>query len=137
MPKAPDHRTSSPQWDGELALCINSPVMSLSSAAANQGSFVAPCDLTIVAIVYNLIAAPDVAAAEVEVGSRADDDEFVAAWSIPTTHATGLAELPTDDAAVISLNIDKGDVVEFKTDGGATSTGSIAVTLVCMPRSSQ
>jgi len=132
---ASSYRSGDMVWDGKTPVIFNSPVMNLHTAAVvNQAAFVAPCDLEIVQITYNVIVAPGTAAATFNFGNKADNDAYVDAFSIATTHATGSHDLPLSNAAVVSTSINKGAVVEFDTGGEATATGSVAITVVCMPR---
>jgi hypothetical protein len=133
MTKAKAVRSSEIQFDGTIPLVVNSPAMTLHTAQANQGSFVAPCNGTIVAIEGNLIEAPGTAADTIDIGTRANDDALVAAYSIATSDATGSFNIPLDDATVISLAVSKGDVIEFTTHGAATTTGIVALSVVIMP----
>jgi len=131
MPSAPTYQTGKCEYDGKMPLAINSGVMTLYTAVANNGSFVAPCDLEIVQATVNVIVAPGTAAAALKIGTRAGATAFES-YSIATSHALGAIDLPV--SAFTTVNISKGDVVEFGTDGAATSTGDAAVTLVCIPR---
>lgn len=117
-----------------LPIFINSPVMTLHTAESTKGAFVAPCALEIVGIAANVIEAPGTAAGTIDVGTRADDDAFVAAYSFATDESTGYQALDMAAATVVSTTISQGDVVEFATNGEATTTGLIAVTLVCLPK---
>jgi hypothetical protein len=118
----------------QLPIFINSPVMTLHTAQSNQGPFVAPCDLEIVGIAANLIEAPGTAAGTIDIGTRATADANVAAYSFATTDSTGFYNLDLTDATVTSLLFSQGDVIEFSTNGEATTTGLIALTLICVPR---
>jgi len=131
MATAPTYRTSAGQFDGKIPIVVNSPVMSLSSAASSQGSFVAPCDGTIVQAAMNLIQAPDGATAKLSIGKRGAATAYDQ-YSIATTHATGAIDLPL--SGFTSTSVTKGDVIEFATDGAATTAGLVAITLVIMPR---
>ncbi len=122
------------QRGDQLPILINSPVMTLHTAQSNQGSFVAPCDLTIVGIAANVIEAPGTAAGTIDIGTRADDNSNVAAYSFATDETLGYQALDLTDATVLSLTFNQGDVIEFATNGEATTTGLIALTLVCVPR---
>lgn len=117
----------------QMPILINSPVMTLHTADANNGSFVAPCDLTIVGIAANVIEAPGTAAGTIDIGTYANDDVNVAAYSFATDETLGYQALDLDDATVLSLSFSQGDVIEFTTNGEATTTGLIALTLVCVP----
>lgn len=132
MPKAPTYTTGKGEYDGAIPIVINSPAMTLHTAVTNQNPFVAPCDLEIVQVTKNLIEAPGTAAGTVNIGTRADVDAFLVAHSIATTDPTGSEDIPV--SALVTANINKGDVVEFDTGGEATTTGIAAFTVVCMPR---
>jgi hypothetical protein len=133
MSASSDHRTGKGAWDGALTFVVNSPTMSLETAAANQGAFVAPCNGEIVAIIGNLIEAPGTAAGTVNIGTVADVDHFLDAYSIATTAAVGVFEIPLDNTAVVNTTVTKGDVIEFDTGGEATTTGIAAFTVVINP----
>lgn len=117
----------------QMPFFINSPVMSLSSAAANQGSYLVPFRATIVKCIANLVQAPAGASGGLNVGTRADPDHFLDLYDFSTGHATGLIDL-TDLSQMVNTSIDAGDIVEFDTDGDGTSAGLVAVTLICVPR---
>lgn len=131
---SPSGRTSALQYDGSLPVVINSPVMAYAATAvSNQGSFVAPCDLEIVAAVLNVIVTPTHATADLNIGTRADADAFLDLFEV-TDLATGVHDLLTEGGVLwVNKNINRGDVVEFELTA-ADTTGDIAVTLVCMPR---
>ena len=134
MPKAPDHRTSAPQWDGQLAFTISSGVMLHGTGAlVNQAPHVAPCDLEIVSAIVHVVVAATHASAALQVGTRASAAKFLtAAEGNVQNLAAGVYEFITKTWA--SKKIKKGDVVEFHLPA-ASAVGSIAVTLVCMPGS--
>ncbi len=148
MGKSPEARMSAVVMDGvlekipgfsaglfgeNLPFFINSPVMTLHTAQSNQGAFMVPFDATILAVLINVIEDPGTAAGTINVGTRANNDAFVDAYSVATDATLGLADI-TDNAAVVGTSITAGDVIEFDTGGEATTTGLIAVTLVCVPR---
>ncbi len=130
MPISPDHLSGAVAFDGSLMFTANSPEMSLSTAATNQGKMVAPCDGTIVAVIANLVQAPGSAAAKLQIGDGAGVNTF-GEYSFATTAALGVIDL--DVSALTTAVVTKGAVIEFNTDGAATSTGLVAVTIVVSP----
>lgn len=133
MPKSAEARSSAIQYDGAMLFAVNSPVMSLSAAASNQGSFVVPCACEIEEIICNLVAVPNTTPATLNIGTRADADALVDAYSIPITATAGAFTIPLTNAAVVATKLNKGDVLEFSTGGEAASAGSVGVTLVLKP----
>ena len=129
MSKAKEARTSGLQWDGGIPLVVNSPEMSLSTAASDQGKFTAPCDGTIVKVMANLVQAPGTAAAKLQIGADGSKTS-IGEHTFATTDSTGPVDV-TD--SMTDLSVSAGDVIEFGTDGAATSTGLVAATLVIMP----
>jgi hypothetical protein len=117
----------------QMPIFINSPVLTLHTAQTNQGSFVAPCDLTIIGIAANVLEQPGTAAGTIDIGYNGDDDAYVAAYSFATDETLGYQALDLDDATVLSTSISQGAVVEFTTNGEATTTGEVALTLICIP----
>ena len=109
---------------------INSPVMAFStSVLANQGSFMVPFDCTVVKQTTNAIAAPTATGGgTVNIGTKATATAI--GQIVLATGATGY--LTATNAAV---DLDQGDIVEFGL-GVETAVGSVAVTLVCVPRNS-
>lgn len=134
MPKAPEARASAVQYDGAMLFVANSPIMSLSSAATVQGAFVAPCACEIEEIIYNVIAAPDGAPATFNIGTQANNDALVDAFSIATSVALGAKTLPLSDAAVVGTKLNKGDIITFDTGGEASTAGSVAISVVFKPQ---
>ena len=136
MSKSPEFRTSAGQFDGALSVVIPSPVITLTATAAgvqDQGPFLAPCDLKIVRALVKVIASTTSSLARLDIGERADPDSYLDAFPL-TNLVAGLHELDLTATSFATLNIAKGDVVEFSTPQ-ATAAGVIAVSLVCMPRS--
>lgn len=133
---APEYRTGKAQFDGALPIVINSPVMVMTDAGVTlQGSFTAPCDGEIVAIIGNLVAQPSASPCVLKAGIRGNATKFINDFSIPGTQALGKFEIPVTHASIASRNITKGEIVEFATDGAATATGgNVAISLVIMPR---
>lgn len=119
------------QMADQMPVYVNSPLLSLSTAASADGQFMVPFDATIVAVMANITELPDDAAGLLNIGSNADADKFLDDYSIATDADTGLVDLVDE---LVTDEVDAGDVIEFSTDGGATSTGSVAVTLVLAPR---
>lgn len=134
MPKAMEARASAILYDGAMLFAANSPIMSLATAATVQGPFVAPCACEIAEIVCNLIAAPDGAPATINIGTQANNDALVDAYSIATSAATGPFTIPLDNAAVVGTTLNKGDVLTFDTGGEGSTVGSIAITVVFKPK---
>jgi len=132
MSKNPDHRSSAVEFDGALMFVVNSPEMTLHTAQADQGKFTAPCNGTIVKCVANLIEAPGTAAGGIDIGKQGDADYFTATGviSFGTGHALGAIDITS---SLTNTDVNEGDVIEFGTDGNATTTGLIAVTLVISP----
>lgn len=131
MTRSTEARSSAIDYDGKGVFIVNSPVMSLSSAAANQGSFVAPCDGTIVAAVANLIQAGTGGTNHLlKFGDRATASAF-GVTTFTTGSSTGVKDLLAD--LTVTKTVTKGQVIEFNTDGGATSGGLVAATLVIAP----
>lgn len=126
-------------YGDQLPFFINSPVMTLHTAVTNQGSFVAPCDMTIVGCIENLVELPGTANATVLIGTRADPNAFATAITSLTSGNGGVVgatvlDVATDFDGVSTVNVSQGDVIEFATGGEATTTGLAAYTLVCVPR---
>lgn len=132
MPKAADHRSSAVEFDGAIPFVVNSPEMSLSTAASDQGKFVAPCDGTIVKCTVNLVEAPGTASATMSIGIGTDTDYFTSTTDLTfaTGDATGVRDMTGD---LSNLDVNEGDVIEFNTAGEATTTGLVAATLVISP----
>lgn len=131
MVKTIEYRTSAAQWDGGLPFVAGSPVMSLSTAAANQGEIASPTAGTIVQALLNILQAPDGAAAAVNIGIRGDADYFLTSgYSVATTAAVEVIDIT---ASLTNTAVTKGQVLSFDTDGAATATGLVAVTLVISP----
>ena len=136
MSKSPEFRTSAGQFDGALPIVINSPIMTLTATAAglqDQGSFLAPCDLEIVRALIKVLSSTTSSLAALDIGERGDPDSYLDAYPL-TDLVAGLHELDLTASQFATLNINKGDVVEFSSPQ-ATAAGVIAVSLVCMPRS--
>lgn len=122
-------------------------IANATTAPTQKGSFVAPCDLTIVGCVYSAVAASLSSDTKLNVGARSDDDKFIASY-IPVggntggTTATGVVantgynvDLTATDGSIVELTIDKGEFVEFGLDAvAATATGTVAMALICVPR---
>ncbi len=128
------YRTGDAQWNGKMPIAISSPLMSLDTAETEQGAFIAPCDLEIVQITINVVVTPGTAAGSWNFGTRADVGAFVLANDVALGVATGPYDLPLDHADVVTLNVNKGDILEFDTGGEATTTGDAVFGIVMMPR---
>lgn len=125
------------QMADKLPIFVSSEVLTLHTAQTNKNAFVAPCDMTIVGCVSNLVEAPGTAAGAIIVGKRGDADAFSTGISFATTDSAG--EITEEDVATVfdgadGVDVSQGDVIEFSTDGGATTTGLAAVQLVCLPK---
>jgi hypothetical protein len=120
----------------QLPFFINSPVMAwATTAVVQQGTFMVPFNAKIVGLLANVVAAPTTADGSIfEVGTRADPDHFLAGYAFASTVSTGLVDL-SSATELVNTSIDAGDVIEFSL-GIETAVGSIAATLVCVPRSS-
>lgn len=127
------------QWDGKIPFVVKDVAVDLiNSNQVNQ--IVAPCDAQLVALICNLLAAPGSAAATLEIGTATGspsglDKDGLVSHSFATTDSTGLYDLVSEiGEGALGVNVAKGDVITFGSDGGATSTGTVAVTAVFMPR---
>lgn len=110
---------------------VQSGSLDCVNAVTAQGHWMAPCDCTVVGATARVLAVMGTAAATIGAGLTSDTDSIVDDYSIGTGIAAGtVIDLPL--AAGVNLN--KGDVVVFQSDGGATSTGSVAMSLAVVAR---
>lgn len=113
---------------------IFSGLLDCVNAVADQAPHYFPFNAQIIAIGIRVRAQLGTGAAEVYVGTTADNDKFLLK-SVPIAATAGTEYLFTAiDTDFLDAEIDKGDVVCFGSDGGATSTGSVDVTVLWVPR---
>lgn len=132
MAKSTEARSSAIEYDGAGIQIKSSGLLDLVDAVTEQGGFLVPFAATIKEIRSRVRVAcgtgPGVASLKgVEKGGTA-----YASQSHATTDTAGTDFLWTITDAVIPA----GEVLYFAGDGGATSTGSVDVTVVLIPANS-
>lgn len=111
---------------------VQSGSLDCVNAVTAQGHWIAPCDCTVVGATARVLAVMGTGAATIGAGLTSDTDSIVDDYSIATSVTAGtVIDLPI---AAAGANLNKGDVVVFQSDGGATTTGSVAMTLAIVPR---
>ena len=136
MPSSVEFHTSKGEYDGAIPVVISSGRMAFASGAADSqnGSFVSPCNLTVVQAIIRVLTSATHANSVLNVGKQGDTDAFLDAYPMNAV-AAGVREVPLTVSQWITKDIAKGDVVEFELAQSGNSVGTLAMTLVCMPTS--
>ena len=111
---------------------IHSGLLNLHTATTASGYALIPFPASIISVQLALTEQAGTGPALVLAGHVGDLDAYVDDYSVATADAVGLYDLTEEDAFVNAV-IDAGDVVVFSTDGGATTTGTAFMTLICVP----
>jgi hypothetical protein len=124
-------RDSEIMFDGSGRFSLNSGRLTNAAAAQFGSTMVAPCDLYIYAIHYNIDTQFTHASSKLNIGKLSDDDAFVDGIALQNV-AAGYYEHDMSAASVISRFIPKGEVIAFSLDA-ADTTGKISATAVLVP----
>lgn len=107
---------------------IFSGSLDLVTAVADQGGFFFPMAAKVLAVKIRVRVAPGTAAANVYVGTTADNDRF-SATEVATADTAGTVLTAT----ILEDDIAANSVLVFGADGGATATGTVDVTVIWTP----
>lgn len=129
MSKSSEVRSSAVDYDGAALLVINSGLVTLSTAQTDNAPFVMPCDGTIVQATARVTVAAGTATATLTIGTQASDVGIMDK-DFATTDGAGEYDCLAD---LVTATVTKGDIILFGSDGNATSTGLVAITLVVSP----
>lgn len=139
--KAPRTKGSEIQWDtmgnmpgfanapqGAIPYFIQSGLLDLVAAVANQAAYVFPVNATILSIRWRVRVAVD-ATSVARVGDTTTAARF-ASTTILTTDVAGSVIAAT----ILDASPAAGDALVFGGDGGATAAGSVDGTVIWTPR---
>jgi hypothetical protein len=116
-------------YDGVVTPFLKgSGLLDLVTAVTDQGALFFPVAMEIISIRSRVRVACGTASGTAEVGTPADPDYFGT-----QAHATTDAAGTEIEWTIINSLIPAGTVLAFSANGGATSTGSCDVTVVCRP----
>jgi hypothetical protein len=120
--------------DAPLLGIIQSGNLNMETAVTAQGHWIAPCDCKVVGAYMQVTEQLGTGAGTVGAGLITDTDSIVNDYSVATSVTAGTLVDLTSNAAFLGGNLNKGDVVVFQTDGGATTTGRVVMFLVVVAR---
>lgn len=121
-------RSNEVQWNGVMPMVKHSGVLDLVTAVTEQGAFFVPVGMKIKEIKSRVRAACGTAAGVAGLYGVAAAANY-ATQSHATTDAAGTIKTWT----ITTEDVPAGEVLYFTGDGGATSTGSVDVTVVLVP----
>ena len=127
--------TSKAYYDGAMPFFVNSPVLDLVNGTAVTGHFVCPCHGYITEYHVDVFESPGTAPATVNVGTPADPDGIVDAFTVALTDS-GYQEISGEGDSVIipaGRHVTKGQTIVFSCGSEASTTGKVALTLVIDP----
>ncbi len=137
MGAAPQYQTSKSAWDGRPGTIVHcSDEISIETAVtANKPMFI-PWAMTFAYVGVKVTEVAGTGPGTVAIGKlqpSADPDKYLDDYSIATSVAAGTILELVNDAAMVIKDITPGDTIYFNTDGGATTTGKVVVTVVLVP----
>ena len=118
-------------FSGAGRFTLNSGRMTNAASAQFGVTMVAPCDLYIHSIHYNIDTQFTHASSKLNIGKLSDDDAYVDGIVLQNI-TTGYYEHDMTAASVITRFISKGEVIAFSLDA-ADTTGKISATAVLVP----
>lgn len=105
-----------------------------TSTGSTYGYTMIPFNYTVIAAHYVLTQVLDGAQDLLNIGTVADPDAFIDDYAIATSVSASVLTNITGSLVAANVNGNAGDIIQFSTGGGATSTGKGVATLVIIPR---
>ncbi len=132
--KIPYLDSAAPTLDKLIALLkVQSGVLDFFDGTAANGSEVIPFDYTVLGAFLLVTEQLGTGASLLNIGTSADTDKYVDDFSVTTAHTAGTL-LTTTVTLTATLTGSAGDVIQFTSGNGATTTGKGIAGLLIVPR---